>query len=194
MSAKTLSETDFPDGDLWVFGYGSLIWKPGFAFLEQKPARLIGEHRALCIYSMAHRGTPEKPGLVLGLDRGGACQGVAFRIAQGERKATVAYLREREQITGVYREVMRSVWLKDDARERVRALAYVADRSHVQYAGRLALDEQLRLVRQGHGQSGPNVDYVISTVTALEAQGIRDTPLHHLAAQLKGDAALHRKT
>ena len=193
MAAKALSETDFPDGDLWVFGYGSLIWKPGFTFLEQSPARLIGEHRSLCIYSMVHRGTYEKPGLVLGLDRGGACQGVAFRVAARERRATVAYLREREQVTGVYREVMRSVWLKSDARERVRALVYVADRSHDQYAGRLSLEEQLRLVKQGHGAYGDNAEYVISTVAALEAQGIRDTPLHRLAALLKGgDTPLHR--
>ena len=193
MAVKTLSETDFPDGDLWVFGYGSLIWKPGFAFLEQSPARLIGEHRSLCIYSMVHRGTYEKPGLVLGLDRGGACQGVAFRVARRERDATVTYLREREQVTGVYREVMRSVWLKGDARARVQALVYVADRSHDQYAGRLSLEEQLRLVRQGHGKYGDNAEYVISTVAALEAQGIRDTPLHRLAALLNdGNTPLQR--
>jgi cation transport protein ChaC len=193
MAAKVLSDTEFPDGDLWVFGYGSLIWNPGFEFLEQKPARLIGEHRSLCIYSMVHRGTPEKPGLVLGLDRGGACQGVAFRVAQDKRRATVQYLREREQATNVYREVMRSVWIEGDARRRVSALAYVADRSHDQYAGRLSLDEQVRLVRQGHGNYGPNDEYVIATVAALEAQGIRDTPLHHLAARLHGEAALHRQ-
>ena len=192
MAAKTLSESDFPEGDLWVFGYGSLIWKPGFTFLEQKRARLIGEHRSLCIYSMVHRGTPEKPGLVLGLDRGGACQGVAFRVAAADKKATIAYLREREQVTSVYREVMRSVWLESDARKRVRALAYVADRSHDQYAGRLTMDEQLRLVRQGHGAYGPNDEYVIATVTALEAQGVRDAPPHRLAALLHGEGALHR--
>jgi cation transport protein ChaC len=193
MAAKALSVTDFPEGDLWVFGYGSLIWKPGFAFLEQSAARLIGEHRSLCIYSMVHRGTYEKPGLVLGLDRGGACQGVAFRVARREREATVAYLREREQVTGVYREVMRSVWLKGDGRERVRALVYVADRSHDQYAGRLSLDEQLRLVKQGHGAYGNNAEYVISTVAALEAQGILDVPLHRLATLLRGgDTPLHR--
>jgi len=194
MTAKTLSDNDFPDSDLWVFGYGSLIWKPGFAFVEQRPARLIGEHRSLCIYSMVHRGTPEKPGLVLGLDRGGACQGVAFRVARKQRDSTVAYLREREQVTSVYREVMRSVWLDGDARERVRALAYVADRGHSQYAGRLSLDEQLRLVRQGHGQYGPNIEYVIATVKALETQGIRDTPLHHLAALLHGGVTAATKS
>ena len=189
MTAKTLSETDFSDGDLWVFGYGSLIWNPGFAFVEQVPARLIGEHRALCIYSLVHRGTPEKPGLVLGLDRGGACQGIAFRVATEHRKATVAYLREREQVTSVYREVMRSVWLKNHAQQRVSALAYVSDRGHDQYAGRLPLERQLQLVRQGHGNYGPNIDYVLSTIKALETHGIHDAPLHQLALRLRGDAA-----
>jgi cation transport protein ChaC len=184
MSAKTLPEAISSPGDLWVFGYGSLIWRPGFDFIERVPARLIGEHRALCVYSFVHRGTPEKPGLVLGLDRGGACRGVAFRIAEKHRAATVAYLREREQVTSVYREVMRSVWLEDDARQRVSALAYVVDRGHVQYAGRLSLAEQLRHVRQGHGQSGVNRDYVLATVKAIEAEGFRDAQLHQLAMML----------
>src|ERR1700710_3303101 len=101
MSAETLSEADFSKGDLWVFGYGSLMWRPDFEFIEKVPARLVGEHRALCVYSFVHRGTPEKPGLVLGLDRGGACRGIAFRVAQNNRAATVGYLREREQVTSV---------------------------------------------------------------------------------------------
>jgi cation transport protein ChaC len=184
MAALTLSEDEFSNGDLWVFGYGSLMWRPGFDFVERVPARLIGEHRALCVYSFVHRGTPEKPGLVLGLDRGGACRGVAFRVAAEKRGATVAYLRAREQVTSVYREVMRSVWLEDDARQRVSALAYVVDRGHVQYAGRLSLAEQLRHVLQGHGQSGNNRDYVLSTVKAIEAAGFRDAPLHRLALML----------
>jgi glutathione-specific gamma-glutamylcyclotransferase len=192
MSAETLSETDLSKGDLWVFGYGSLMWRPDFEFIERVPARLIGEHRALCVYSFVHRGTPEKPGLVLGLDRGGACRGIAFRVAEQHRAATVAYLREREQVTSVYREVMRSVWLEDDARRRVSALAYVVDRGHVQYAGRLSLAEQLRHVRQGHGQSGVNRDYVLATVKAIEAEGFRDPQLHQLAAMLHDDTPLHR--
>jgi cation transport protein ChaC len=171
-------------GDLWVFGYGSLMWRPGFDFIAQVPARLIGEHRALCVYSFDHRGTPEKPGLVLGLDRGGACRGIAFRVAAARRDATIAYLREREQTTHVYREVMRSVWLHNEAREHVSALAYVVDRGHVQYAGRLSLSDQLRFVRQGHGRSGANRDYVLSTVKAIEAEGFRDEQLHRLAAML----------
>src|SRR5215469_18413876 len=138
MAAMTLRENESSKADLWVFGYGSLIWRPGFEFLERVPARLIGEHRALCVYSFVHRGTAEKPGLVLGLDRGGACRGIAFRVAEKNRTATVAYLREREQVTSVYREVMRSVWLENDAQKRVSALTYVADRGHVQYAGRLS--------------------------------------------------------
>jgi glutathione-specific gamma-glutamylcyclotransferase len=184
MSAKILPEATSSHGDLWVFGYGSLMWRPGFDYLERVQARLIGEHRALCVYSFVHRGTPEKPGLVLGLDRGGACRGIAFRVAEKNRAATVAYLREREQVTSVYREAMRSVWLENEARQRVSALAYVVDRGHVQYAGRLSLAEQLRFVRQGHGQSGINREYVLSTVAAIEKEGFRDEPLHQLAMML----------
>src|SRR5436853_4627214 len=95
--------------DLWVFGYGSLIWRPGFDYLERAPARLIGAHRALCVFSHVHRGTPERPGLVLGLDYGGACRGVAYRVAAKKRAETIAYLRAREQATSVYRETLRSV-------------------------------------------------------------------------------------
>jgi cation transport protein ChaC len=191
MSSKTPPKTDH-ESDLWVFGYGSLMWRPGFDFVEQVPARLIGEHRALCVYSFDHRGTPEKPGLVLGLDRGGACRGVAFRVAAKQRHDTVDYLRGREQTTHVYREVMRSVWLENEARQRVSAMAYVVDRGHVQYAGRLSLAEQLRFVQQGHGRSGNNRDYVLSTVKSIEAQGFRDPQLHQLAAMLHDDTPLHR--
>ena len=183
--ATTILESE-SGGDLWVFGYGSLMWRPGFDFVEQAPARLIGEHRALCVFSWDHRGTPEKPGLVLGLDRGGACRGIAFKVEAAKRAATIAYLREREQTTGVYHEVMRSVWLDNDARKRVSALAYVVDRGHVQYAGRLSLQEQLHFVRQGHGRSGANRDYVLSTVEAIEAEGFRDPQLHQLAMMLQG--------
>ena len=167
-----------------MFGYGSLMWRPGFEFIEQVPARLIGEHRALCVYSFVHRGTPEKPGLVLGLDRGGACRGVAFRVAEKNARRHHRLSAQREQVTSVYREVKRSVWLENEARERVSALAYVVDRGHVQYAGRLSLAEQLRHVLQGHGQSGNNRDYVLATVKAIEAEGFRDQQLHRLAMML----------
>jgi cation transport protein ChaC len=172
--------------DLWVFGYGSLMWRPGFDYIEQTPAKLIGLHRALCVYSFVHRGTPERPGLVLGLDQGGMCRGVAFRVAARHRDETIEYLREREQVTSVYREVTRPVWLEGEPRRRVPALCYTVDRGHVQYAGRLSVTEQLRYVRQGHGQSGQNRDYVIATVAALEELGYRETELHLLADRLKG--------
>ena len=184
MAAINVSDHEFGKGDLWVFGYGSLMWRPGFDYVEKIPARLIGEHRALCVYSFDHRGSPERPGLVLGLDRGGACRGIAFRVAPELREETIGYLRAREQTTHVYREVMRSVWLHNEARQRVSALTYVADRGHVQYAGRLPLNEQLRIVRQGHGRSGNNRDYVLATVKAIEAEGFRDEQLHRLAMML----------
>jgi cation transport protein ChaC len=173
-------------GDLWVFGYGSLMWRPGFEFLERVPGRLVGLHRALCVYSFVHRGTPERPGLVLGLDRGGMCRGIAYRVAGNRRAAAVAYLRAREQVTSVYRETMRPVLLEDPSRRRITALCYGVDRGHVQYAGRLSLAEQLHYVRQGHGISGHNRDYVVETVQALEALGYRETELHLLAERLKG--------
>jgi cation transport protein ChaC len=172
--------------DLWVFGYGSLMWRPGFPFLERIEARLIGAHRALCVYSFHHRGTPERPGLVFGLDLGGSCRGIAFRVAAAERERTVAYLRTREQVTMVYRECTRPVWLKCEPERRVAALCYMVDRSHPQYAGRLSMEQQLHHVRQGHGQSGANRDYVIATVGAMESLGLRETGLHLLAARLKG--------
>jgi glutathione-specific gamma-glutamylcyclotransferase len=173
-------------GDLWVFGYGSLMWRPGFAYVERVPARLVGLHRALCVFSFVHRGTPERPGLVLGLDRGGMCRGIAYRVAAAARTATIDYLRSREQVTSVYLEIMRQINLEEPAARRVRALCYTVDRSHVQYAGRLTLAESVRHVRQGHGSSGANRDYVLETVRALETLGYRETDLHRIAANLKG--------
>ena len=177
---------DHTPEDLWVFGYGSLIWRPGFDYLDRVQARITGLHRSLCIYSFVHRGTPERPGLVLGVDRGGACRGIAYRVAASKRAETLAYLRAREQATSVYREEMRTVWLDGKPPRCVSAVCYTVDRSHPQYAGRLTLEQQLHLVRQGHGRSGNNRDYVIETVAALEALGWRDASLHRLAERLKG--------
>jgi cation transport protein ChaC len=177
------------DEELWVFGYGSLMWRPGFEYLERVPARLIGLHRTLCVYSFEHRGTPERPGLVLGLDRGGACRGIAYRVAAARRQTTIAYLREREQSTKVYIEALRRITLASPAARVATALVYIVDRSHPQYAGRLDMERQLHLVRQGHGRSGPNLDYVLSTVAEIEAQGCRDSDLHGLAQRLKGHEA-----
>jgi glutathione-specific gamma-glutamylcyclotransferase len=172
--------------DLWVFAYGSLMWRPGFDILERRNARLVGAHRALCVYSFVHRGTPERPGLVLGLDRGGNCRGIAYRVAAAKRTATVEYLRAREQVTLVYREAWRRVWLDDDPQRSAHALCYMVDRGHRQYAGRLSLAEQLHYVRHGHGRSGACRDYVLAAVKELDALGCRDAELHTLAERLKG--------
>jgi len=179
------------DDELWVFGYGSLIWRPGFEYLERIPAHVIGMHRSLCVYSFDHRGTPERPGLVLGLDFGGACRGIAYRVAAKNRAATIAYLREREQTTAVYRELVRGVWLDGQPERRTEALCYAVDRGHAQYAGRLSHDRQLQIVRAAHGSSGNNRDYVLETVKALETLGIVDHDLHVIAERLRGGPDAH---
>jgi cation transport protein ChaC len=169
---------------LWVFGYGSLMWRPGFEFSEQAPAALIGAHRSLCIYSFHHRGTQEHPGLVLGLDEGGACRGVAFRVAPDKSDMTLAYLREREQVTDVYVEAIKPVSLLDGSGRELEALCYIVDRGHPQYAGRLSMEAQARLVRSASGLSGSNIDYVLNTVRHLEEAGIHDVELMALAQRL----------
>lgn len=165
--------------DLWIFGYGSLMWRPGFDFVERRVATVRGYHRALCVYSHVHRGTPERPGLVLGLDRGGACKGIAFRVPAAKATATIGYLRRREQVTLVYRELLLRARL-DDGRV-VTALSYAVDRSHGQYAGRLDKEELERLVLQGQGLSGANPDYVRKTQAHLAELGIFDATLEWLA-------------
>jgi cation transport protein ChaC len=170
--------------ELWVFGYGSLMWRPGFAFAERAEAALIGAHRSLCIYSFHHRGTQQNPGLVLGLDEGGACRGVAFRVAPEHRDATTQYLRAREQVTDVYVEAMKPVSLLDGSGRELEALCFMVDRRHPQYAGRLSLERQAQLVRQAVGLAGANIDYVLNTVRHLEEAGIHDVELMALAARL----------
>ncbi len=169
--------------DLWVFGYGSLMWRPDFVYEERQRALLRGWRRRLCIYSHIYRGTAERPGLVLGLDRGGACHGVAFRVGASAREATLRYLRERELVTAVYLERTVPVTLSDG--RRVSALTYVANRAHRQYAGNMSRDRLLTLVRQGVGRFGDNAEYVINTRDHLRELGIVESQLEWLAAQLR---------
>ena len=167
--------------DLWVFGYGSLMWRPGFAFTEVHPARLHGYHRALCIYSWVWRGTKEAPGLVLGLDAGGSCLGRAYRVAAAQADDVIRYLDERELVTRVYRRVIVPVIAGS---RRVAAMTYIADPTTPQYAGKLTIAEQARLVARGSGQSGPNRDYVENAVRHLGELGINDGPLHQVWEKL----------
>jgi cation transport protein ChaC len=169
-------------GDFWVFGYGSLIWRPGFAHVETRRARLYGFRRSLCVRSYRHRGTEQRPGLVLGLDRGGSCVGLAFRVPGALRDEVVTYLRERELVTHVYLERMLPVSL--DGGERVSALTYVVDRKHAQYAGSLDAEQAAGIVSGAVGYSGPNEDYVLNTVAHLKGLRIRDPWLEDVASRL----------
>jgi glutathione-specific gamma-glutamylcyclotransferase len=169
------------NGDLWVFGYGSLMWRPGFPHVERHAARLAGYHRSLCLYSLGYRGTPVRPGLVLGLDHGGSCVGVGFRIAAADADATRAYLAWREG-NDVYHEV--SVRLKLVDGRGVKALAYVVNRAHPHYAGRLPPDSLLDHAREASGDKGSCRDYIVSTHRHLASLGVRDTHLAWLAEHL----------
>ncbi|MCO5064746.1 MAG: gamma-glutamylcyclotransferase [Rhizobiaceae bacterium] len=169
-------------GDFWVFGYGSLIWNPGFAHVETSRARLSGYRRALCVKSWVHRGTRERPGLVLGLDRGGSCVGLAFRVPGDLQGEVMTYLRARELVTNVYLERLLPVRLADG--RQVRAVTYVADPRHEQYAGRIDEAHAAEIVRTAQGQSGANPDYVRSTIEHLHALGISDHWLERVAARL----------
>jgi cation transport protein ChaC len=185
---NNVARTEGPGADIWVFGYGSLMWRPGFDNVERRLAWLRGYHRALCIYSHVHRGTPERPGLVLGLDRGGSCRGVAFRVEGAKADATLAYLRAREQVTSVY--VERRVRVRLDDEREVEAITYVVDRRHVQYAGKLPLDTILEYVKNGVGQSGDNPAYVLNTHRHLAELSLRDRVLAQLVSALALDAAI----
>ena len=172
-----------PQGDLWIFGYGSLMWRPGFPVLQTRRAIVHGWRRSLCVWSWVHRGTQQKPGLVMGLDRGGACVGQALKIAAEERDHVLAYLAEREMVTAVYVPRLVSVRMPGHT-EPVSALTFIADRAHPQYAPGLSVDDAARTVRAGQGQSGANPDYVLQTVEHLDELGIRDTFLRQVAARL----------
>ncbi len=164
--------------DMWVFAYGSLMWNPEFTPTDVRDAVLLGYHRGLCIYSHAFRGTPEKPGLVFGLDEGGECRGRALKVAAPEIDDVVAALYEREMITNVYRPIMGAVEI--DGIGSALALVFVADTGHRQYAGILDDAETARLISQGHGPAGSCMDYVRNTVDHLRELGIPDKNLERV--------------
>jgi len=164
--------------ELWVFGYGSLMWRPGFPFAERAAATLSGRRRAFCIYSVHHRGTYERPGLVLGLAPGGSVRGMAYRIAPEAWAEVYAYLLEREQPTETYVEARRVVRLAD--RRRVEALVFLSDVHHPQWAGALSLERQAELIAGATGLSGRNVDYLRDLVDHLGQAGVRDRAMQAL--------------
>jgi cation transport protein ChaC len=168
------------DGHLYVFAYGSLIWRPGFAHLGHEAATLRGYHRRFCLWSRLYRGTPEAPGLVLGLDRGGSCRGIAFRVAAGDAPEVLAYLDARENPNGMYVYERRLLPLRLHSGRAVRAIAYVADRRHPSYA-RPCEQGTVEAIRRGRGQTGTNRDYLLNTAEHLRAHGLRDARLERLA-------------
>ncbi|RLQ88625.1 gamma-glutamylcyclotransferase [Notoacmeibacter ruber] len=172
--------------DFWVFGYGSLMWRPEFEPLETVRARLHGYRRSLCISSHVMRGTPERPGLVLGLDRGGSCVGLAFRVDGRQHDKVMADLRARELVTNVYLECRRNVQLADG--RRIEAVCYVVDRYHDQYLGSLSVSDAAQRVAGATGKFGPNADYVLNTVDHLLELNIRDGWLEAVAKELKAGA------
>jgi cation transport protein ChaC len=172
-----------PAGDMWVFGYGSLMWSPCFSYGEKRPARMHGYHRALCILSTRYRGTHRKPGLVMGLCRGGSCWGMAFRIDARDVRRCLLRLWYREMPRRVYEPRLVPVRLRSG--RRVKALAFVADPRHPSYVRELDLHGRARLVAQGIGQRGPCIDYIRNTLDHMHEVGVRDPHLERVL-----DAAL----
>ena len=173
----------------WIFGYGSLMWRPGFEYIRSEPALIKGYHRRLCVYSYLYRGTPEEPGLVLGLDRGGSCHGMAFEVSPECWEETISYLRTREQVTMVYIEKQTKIRLLGTSRS-VEAVTYVVDRKHRQYAGILPETALVSHVIKGKGVSGRCIDYVMNTVNHLRDMKIHDATLESLVSAVADQAAI----
>ncbi|PJE28972.1 cation transport protein ChaC [Pseudooceanicola antarcticus] len=170
---------------MWVFGYGSLLWKPGFEPAESVVAHLAGYRRSFCMTSIHHRGTEEDPGLVLALDAetGAGCTGLALRAADHEADRVLDYLRERELVSSAYVETPVELDLADG--RRIEALAYVIDPHHRQYCGGLPLEDQAQIIAQAHGGMGPNAEYLLNTAAHLEQLGLGDDELTWLAERVR---------
>jgi len=177
---RTINETfNLPRENLWVFGYGSLMWDPGFPHLDAQRARIFGYHRALCIRSVRYRGTHDRPGLVFGLDRGGSCMGMGFQTEPSEQCNIADYLQDREMLNGIYEPAIRPITL-DDGR-KVAALTFIVKRHHRSYIKHLSAQEAALIVARAKGQRGANIDYVLSTLELLESFGIHDPQLHQVS-------------
>jgi len=179
--SDTWPGTDSEQGP-WVFGYGSLMWRPGFEYVSRVSAVLKGRRRAFCIYSVHHRGTPARPGLVLGLADGGSVRGVAYRISPRRWPDVLAYLREREQPTETYVEARVTVRLANG--RKVDATTFLSDKAHPQWAGVLDLETQARLIAGARGLSGDNIDYLRDLVAHLRSEGIEDRAMAALVERV----------
>lgn len=170
---------------MWVFGYGSLLWNPGFTYQEKVVATLSGWHRSFCMRSIHHRGTEAEPGLVLALDRldTAHCQGLALSVPPEAQAKTLDYLRERELVSSAYLEEKLDLSLADG--RQVQAVTYVIDPNHVQYCGDLPLEEQAQIIAQAVGGRGPNTEYLHNTASHLAALGIEDADLDWLSARVQ---------
>lgn len=175
-----------PAGDMWVFGYGSLMWRPGFPATRALRAHVHGYHRDLCVWSWVHRGNRAYPGLVLGLDRGGSCVGIAHRVDAAKREEVIAYLYARELVTDVYVPVVRTIRIDGEGVEP--ALTFAVDRRHPQYAGRVAAALAARTVRHARGESGANIEYFANTMAHLDALGIHCPRLDRIRRELSSNA------
>ena len=173
--------------DQWIFAYGSLLWRPEFDFVEQRLATLQGHHRALCLWSRINRGTPENPGLVFGLEQGGSCAGMVFRIPAQQVEQTFPSLWAREMMTGAYHPS----WIDcHTERGTVSALAFVINRQAQGYVPTLPMDELVRIVMTAHGKYGSCFEYVEQTHLALQAAGIRDEHLEELVNRIRASQGL----
>ena len=176
-----------PRGAFWVFGYGSLMWRPEFTAQQTVAASLYGYHRRLCLWSMHYRGTPSKPGLVLGLARGGSCRGLALRVSRSDSQTVLNYLYEREMINNLYRPAIKNIYLP--CGRTVKALTFLAKPEHPQFAGFMSVPEIVKITRAAAGKHGNNYEYVINTARHLTELGIEGTEVHSVAQNLQSISA-----
>ncbi len=170
--------------DLWVFGYGSLMWNPAIHVAETQAAKIHGLHRSFCLHLRLGRGTPDRPGLMLALDHGGSCRGMAHRIAAHHVESETEILWMREMLSGAYRPVWLNIQLADYA-EPVRGFTYVINRDNDRYAGKIEPEKIARSIARAEGRLGTNRAYLYRTVERLDALGIGDGPMHRLCARVR---------
>jgi cation transport protein ChaC len=170
-------------GPVWIFAYGSLMWNPEMCFAERLPARIRGYHRSFCLYSPEYRGTREKPGLVLGLDRGGSCRGIAYRLAEATLAAEIDLIWTREMTGFVYH--MTPVKMATE-RGPVSGYAFTVRRDSRDYAGRLPHEAAARIIATSKGDRGTGREYLANTARHLEELGIADSALHRIEALVRG--------